>query len=440
MKNACISRLRRLMPALNKFGPAQSGNVAMLFGLAVLPVMAFIGVAVDYSQAGKQAALLQNSVDSAALGLVSEAGTVSSSQLQTDVSNAVNANLGATQMTGLTVSTSYNSSTQQLTVKAWGSYPMSFMGIFGTSSQIIGRTSVATYAAQSYPICTMITASASNHTLFAGDTSTTAFNGCMVQVNTNNWDAVETDGSAYLKGDSASEFCFVGDIHKGNVTPAKDLSCTFFSDPYANLPIPSTSPCNYNNLNVTANGTVLNPGVYCGNITINASNVTLNPGNYIINGGLWLIKQYSNVTATGVTFVLTGSTPIFNMQDNSSLTITPSTSGTFSGFSFYFDTKSITNSCVNAGDGKNLTKSNNNCVFLVTGNATLNFSGIAYLVGQAFSSDQNSNIIGNPASVISSFMNSHGSSTLTITGSNSVSAALEKASQSGAASAPKLVN
>jgi Flp pilus assembly protein TadG len=52
---------------LQRFRGDQRGNVAVLFGLAAVPIMGVMGVAVDYSRASHFRSLLQSAVDSAAL-------------------------------------------------------------------------------------------------------------------------------------------------------------------------------------------------------------------------------------------------------------------------------------------------------------------------------------------------------------------------------------
>ncbi len=59
--------LRRLLAGWNRFVKAQSGNVSVIFGLAFLPMVLFMGSAIDYSRAAQQRARLDNAADSAAL-------------------------------------------------------------------------------------------------------------------------------------------------------------------------------------------------------------------------------------------------------------------------------------------------------------------------------------------------------------------------------------
>jgi hypothetical protein len=96
----------------------------------------------------------------------------------------------------------------------------------------------------------------------------------------------------------------------GTVTPTPIYSYPAMSDPLSTITSPSFSmPCNFLNLSLgllnthTIISTPLNPGVYCGGMTLLWSTVTLNPGLYIIVGGLDWVS--STVNGTGVTLFMT---------------------------------------------------------------------------------------------------------------------------------------
>ena len=73
--------------ALRAFRVAQAGNVAITFAFATLPIIAFVGFAVDYSRANSVKAAMQAALDSTALMLSKEASTDTATQLQTNAQN-----------------------------------------------------------------------------------------------------------------------------------------------------------------------------------------------------------------------------------------------------------------------------------------------------------------------------------------------------------------
>jgi Flp pilus assembly protein TadG len=62
-----VSFARHMIGAVRRFPSAQEGNIAAIFAIALLPVMAFVGAAVDYSRANMARSAMQGALDSAAL-------------------------------------------------------------------------------------------------------------------------------------------------------------------------------------------------------------------------------------------------------------------------------------------------------------------------------------------------------------------------------------
>lgn len=94
------------------------------------------------------------------------------------------------------------------------------------------------------------------------------------------------------------------------MTPNATTGISSFADPLASMHEPAVpSNCDYTNLKMTHSGT-LNPGTYCGGITLSgndSSPVTFNPGLYVILGGGISMTGGLGATGTNVTFYLTGN-------------------------------------------------------------------------------------------------------------------------------------
>src|SRR5215216_666119 len=73
---------------LNRFFKAEQGNVAIVFALALLPMTAFAGAALDYSRAGAARNKLQTATDAAALGAAT-ATNVSTDQQRITLAEAL---------------------------------------------------------------------------------------------------------------------------------------------------------------------------------------------------------------------------------------------------------------------------------------------------------------------------------------------------------------
>jgi len=64
-----ISFARAIAGAVRRFPAAKEGNIAVIFAIALVPVIAFIGAAIDYSRASKARTSMQAALDSASLML-----------------------------------------------------------------------------------------------------------------------------------------------------------------------------------------------------------------------------------------------------------------------------------------------------------------------------------------------------------------------------------
>ncbi len=70
-----LSRLKSFSANLRKFVAADRGNVVITFALATVPIVGFVGAAVDYSRANSDKAAMQAAVDATALMLSKTAST-----------------------------------------------------------------------------------------------------------------------------------------------------------------------------------------------------------------------------------------------------------------------------------------------------------------------------------------------------------------------------
>jgi len=412
---------------LRELRSATGGNVTVMFALALLPIAGAVGAAVDYSQGSSIRSALQAAADSASLGTIKSASTLTPAQLQSTAAGLFNASFNRPQVTP-TVGATYDAASKVLTVTATASFKPSIMSTVGITSMNMSATSKATIGAKTWQVCVMVTSPDQNHTLLAKNGGQINFNNCMVQVNTQNWDAVESRDTSYIHSTNGSN-CFVGDIHYGDVVPPKDPTCTFFTDPFASYTVP-TNTCTFTNKVVNTAGTTLTPGTYCGGINI-SQNVTFSPGLYYLQDGDLTITGSANVTATDVTFLISGSSSNLNISTSGTLTMSPNNTaaaGKWAGFVFYYDQPSSLNNKKSKGGNNTIQK------------ATINMSGVIYLVGQSLNINNGAVLNVNPGSIIADFILPD-SGTLNLTGSlNSSLAVLNSMKKTGAASGgPTLV-
>jgi Flp pilus assembly protein TadG len=414
--------LRRLT---RRFSVSETGNTAIMFAVAAIPIMGGVGAAVDYTRANSVKASMQGALDATALALVKTASSQSTAQLTSSASTFFAANFNRPEAQNIQIVASYDSASQRVTVTGSGYLPTSLMGIMGIPTvSINGVAKAALGGTQKWAVCVLITNPDSNHTLLVKDQATIDFTNCMVQVNTANWDAVEARDTSYIHSVNGVN-CFTGDIHYGDVTPPKQPTCDMLSDPYASYSVPSQTTCDYTNLSVTANST-LSPGVYCGGLKITGnSSVTLSPGVYYIQNGDFQILNTSSVSGNGVTFLISGQNSNINFTTTGTINLSPyteSNAGQWAGFLFFWDQPST-----KKGQTNTFSK------------AQMNLSGILYFVGQTLSITNGAQVTVNTGSIISDFLLPDGA-TLNLTGTlNSPTAAQQAMQKSIASTTPVLV-
>ena len=140
------SNIRR---ALRDFGCARSGNVAITFAIATLPIVGGVGAAVDYSHANSVKVALQAALDSTALMLSKEAANDTSTTLQANAVKYFNAMFTRPEGTNLAVTASYTTSGgSAVVVNGQVDVPTVFMGIMGYRKITVSGSSTAKWGSQ----------------------------------------------------------------------------------------------------------------------------------------------------------------------------------------------------------------------------------------------------------------------------------------------------
>jgi Flp pilus assembly protein TadG len=128
--------------SLTRFLRDRRGGVAPMFALAIIPLIGFVGAAIDYSRANSIKASMQAALDATALAMAKLAPTLTQSQLQTQTTAYFQAMFSHTDAKNLVITPTYTTSGgTQLTVTASSSMDTSFMRVMGYSSLNIGSTS-----------------------------------------------------------------------------------------------------------------------------------------------------------------------------------------------------------------------------------------------------------------------------------------------------------
>lgn len=148
-------------------------------------------------------------------------------------------------------------------------------------------------------------------------------------------------------------------------------------DPLASLPTPSIPPATTTPMsNYSGTGPfTMQPGLYSGDVTLDSGGAyTMQPGLYYFQGGSLNLENGSSLTGSGVTLFVDNGGGTINLQSGTTTTLTPPSSGTYSGMVYFQDRASSVTPLLSDG-------------------ATINVKGTFYAAGapMVFSSGSKTN-------------------------------------------------
>ena len=131
---------------LARFLTNARGGVAPLMAVVAVPVMAAVGMAVDYSRVNAARTAFQVSLDATALMLSKDAATESNGVLQSEATNTFNSLYSRPEVTDVAVTPTFTSSGgSRLTLNGTAVVHTNFLGIIGISQVDISAMSVSTW-------------------------------------------------------------------------------------------------------------------------------------------------------------------------------------------------------------------------------------------------------------------------------------------------------
>ncbi len=309
------------------------GNVSTMQGAADQAVLA-AGLAMS---AGNSAAVMEAKGVAAANSFVNGTGNVIVAVNIPPVTGSYASNAGAVEVV-ITQSQQTFLSSSFLTAA------------FTASSRAVAIRNQAGTADQA-GTCIMALAPTGTSVVGSGAISIDA-NTCNIYVNSTSVCDVTLSGSSTMKGfniflgeksTGANQGTTQGTCVSGTstitATGTLQLGAPPALDPYASrvIPLPS-APCM--TVNTAAPTLTLNPGTYC-SLTLSANQIfTLNSGLYVIDGGNVAVQANSQLKGSNVTLVLTGSGTSYGsltVSGNSSMALTPMTSGPTAGMAVWLD-------------------------------------------------------------------------------------------------------
>jgi len=136
-----VSRITALP---RRFRRATAGNVAVIFAIVIVPLIGFIGAAVDYSRANNARTAMQAALDTAALMISKDASGLTAAQITTRAQGYFNALYNHPEIGSVSVSAVYSANTgtgAQIVMNGSGTMPTAFMKVAGYPSIDFGVSS-----------------------------------------------------------------------------------------------------------------------------------------------------------------------------------------------------------------------------------------------------------------------------------------------------------
>ena len=128
------SILAKALSFTGKFRHANTGNVAVIFAIAIVPIIGFIGAAVDYSRVNNARTAMQTALDSAALMISKDAAGLTAAQITTKAQGYFNALYVHPEASGISVSALYTPNTGSgatIVMTGSGTMPTTFLKVAG---------------------------------------------------------------------------------------------------------------------------------------------------------------------------------------------------------------------------------------------------------------------------------------------------------------------
>jgi Flp pilus assembly protein TadG len=135
---------KKFRRTLSAFRIAQAGNVAITFAFASLPIIGFVGAAVDYSRANSVKAAMQTALDSTALMLAKEAATDTEDQLKANATKYFKALFTRSEAKDIDVQVSYGTTGgSNIQIQATAALDAEFVRVLGYDTFHLKATSTA---------------------------------------------------------------------------------------------------------------------------------------------------------------------------------------------------------------------------------------------------------------------------------------------------------
>ena len=148
----CVAFIKlRVQQAVGRFARANEGNIAVIFTIALIPLISFIGAAIDYSRANNARSTMQAALDSTALMLSKDlsSGVITPAQIATQAQADFNALYTNPDAQAVSVTATYTANAgsmgSTIQVNGWAYINTDFMKLAGFPTIPFSSTSTTAW-------------------------------------------------------------------------------------------------------------------------------------------------------------------------------------------------------------------------------------------------------------------------------------------------------
>ena len=149
-----VSIFSRVRTAAGRFAGADQGNIAVIFAIAAVPIISFVGAAIDYTRANTARTAMQAALDSVSLMLSKDlsSGIISSSDVNAKAQSYFTALFNNADANSVSVSAVYTaasgSTAAKIKVDGSGNVTTDFMKVAGFPKIDFNTSATATWGNQ----------------------------------------------------------------------------------------------------------------------------------------------------------------------------------------------------------------------------------------------------------------------------------------------------
>lgn len=396
------------------------GHFAVQFALLGLPLIVATTFVTDYSKADAERVNVKAALDAAVIAAVNNNALTLSQKEAYAEKHFIENYEGDIQFR-----LSPNAQEGRVEMSAFGVSPVTVAETLGIEGIELFEKSAAEQTSENV-ICALSLAPEGKDRITFRGTTTFSAPTCSVHTNSDDISAMRVVGNASA---AAKNFCAVGGA-TGQYQPYAKGNCAPLSDPYAQMQAPEPGLCiNIGNIrdirniannaastvdelggprqtvasiggdgidgggsggsggtidgvveNLTGSNVTLQPGTYCGGLTIDGENVRFAPGNHIMLDGPLIFRNDAQAVAEDATFVMNGLNSVLQVQSGSDVHIKAPITGNLAGMAFFQDVQPQTGVAGNFPNGTNSLSSG----------GSLNVTGTVYFPTQTVSVVSNS--------------------------------------------------